>query len=122
MTLAHAAALHFGGSVEAAKKRTQRLKRARYIGERPRARAYDPSILFLARRGFEALRRAGGLSDYPAVGWVSMQRSAHVSPFTLRHECDVLSTKAALVSALREMPQHRVVEFRTWPRLFAFKA
>ena len=121
MTLAHAAALHFGGSLEAAKKRTQRLKRANYIRERARSRAYDPSILCLARRGFEALRRAGQLADYPAVGWGSMERRSHVSPFTLRHELDVLSTKAALVSAVRSIPQRHVAEFSTWPRLFAFK-
>lgn len=122
MTLAHAAALHFGGSLEAAKKRTQRLKHARYIGERPRARAYDPSILFLARRGFEALRSRGNLTGYPVLGWESMQRRAHVSPHTLRHELDVLSTKAAMVSALRTRPHHRILQFSTWPRLFAFKA
>ena len=121
MTLAHAAALHFGGSVEAAKKRTQRLKAARYVGERPRARTYDPSVLFLARRGFEALRRAGRLVEYPALGWQSMERRSHVSPFTLRHELDVLSTKAAVVSALQADVRYRVAEFSTWPRFFAFK-
>jgi hypothetical protein len=122
MTLAHAASLHFNGSVEAAKKRTQRLKRARYINERPRSRTYDPSILFLARRGFETLRRTGQLADYPAIGWESMERRAHVSPFTLQHELDVLSTKAALISKLRTATHHRVAEFSTWPWLFAFKA
>lgn len=121
MTLAHAAALHFGGSVEAAKKRTQRLKHAHYINERPRARAYDPSILFLARRGFEVLRRSGDLADFPVLGWESMQRRAHVSPFTLRHELDVLSTKAAVVSALHTLPRRRIMQFCTWPQLFAFK-
>jgi hypothetical protein len=120
MTLANAAALHFGGSLEAAKKRTQRLKRAQYIHERPRSRNYDPSILFLARRGFEALRRGGQLAQYPAIGWESMERRAHVSSFTLQHELDVLSTKAAFVSALRGQPQHELMRFSTWPRLFAF--
>ena len=121
MTLAHSAALHFDGSLEAAKKRTQRLKRANYIRERPRSRAYDPSILCLARRGFEALRRARQLVDYPAVAWESMERRGHVSPFTLRHELDVLSTKSALVSALRSTPQFHIAEFSTWPQLFAFR-
>jgi len=121
MTLAHVAALHFGGSVEAAKKRTQRLKRAHYIHQRPRLRTYDPSILFLARRGFETLRRTGQLADYPTIGWESMERRARVSPFTLRHELDVLSSKSALVSALRATPLHHVVEFSTWPRLFSFR-
>src|SRR4051794_16655769 len=113
MTLANAAALHFGGSLEAAKKRTQRLKRAQYIHERPRSRIYDPSILFLARRGFEALRRGGQLAQYPSIGWESMERRGHVSPFTLQHELDVLSTKAALVSALRGQPQHHLMKFST---------
>ena len=44
---------------------------------------------------------AGQLADYPAIGWESMEKRARVSPFTLRHELDVLSTKAALISALR---------------------
>jgi hypothetical protein len=121
MTLAHAANLYFGGSAEAAKKRAQRLKRDHYISERPRARSYDPSILHLARRGFEALRRAGQLADYPAIGWESMERRAHVSPFTLNHELDVLSTKAALTAALRTASHHRIIEFSTWPRLFSFR-
>lgn len=122
MTLSHAAALHFGDSVEAAKKRIQRLKRAHYIHERPRLRPYDPSILFLARKGFDEIRNAGQLDDYPAISWESMERRSHVSPFTLRHELDVVSTKAALVSAIRAKPDHPVLEFSTWPRLFAFKA
>src|SRR5438309_10172041 len=121
MTLASAAALHFSGSVEAAKKRTQRLKRAHYIHERPRPRMYEPSILVLARRGFDALMRSGHLAQYPVIGWESMERRAHISPFTLHHELDVLSTKAAFVSALRNQPQHQLFEFSTWPRLFAFK-
>ena len=121
MTLAHAANLYFGGSAEAAKKRAQRLKRDHYISERPRTRSYDPSILHLARRGFEALRRAGQLADYPAIGWESMERRAHVSPFTLNHELDVLSTKAALTAALRTTSHQTIIEFSTWPCLFAFR-
>jgi hypothetical protein len=116
MTLAHAAALHFGGSLEAAKKRTQRLKGTRYIRERPRSRPYDPSILSLARRGFEALRRAGQLADYPALGWESMEKRAQVSPFTLRHELDVLSSKAAIVAALRgEALPRRAIQYLAAP-------
>lgn len=122
MTLAHAASLYFGVSLEAAKKRTQRLKAAGYVHERPRFRAYDPSILSLTRRGFETLRRATLLSDYPIIGWESMERRIHVSPFTLQHELDVLSTKAALAAVVRAAPHHRLVEFSTWPRLFSFRA
>ena len=122
MTLAHSASLFFGGSTEAAKKRTQRLKAAGYVHERPRFRAYDPSILSLTRRGFEALRRAALLSDYPNIGWESMERRTHVSPFTLQHELDVLTAKAAIVARLRSVSTHRVIEFSTWPRLFSFRA
>jgi hypothetical protein len=122
MTLAHAGALHFGGSAEAAKKRVQRLKAARYVHERTRYRAYDPSILYLGRRGFEALRQAGALADYPAVGWESMDKRSQVSAFTLRHELDLLSTKAAIASALRKEVDYHLSEFSTWPRLFAFTA
>ncbi len=50
-----------------------------------------------------------------------MERRAHVSPFTLHHELDVLSTKAALTAALRSASHHRIIEFNTWPRLFAFR-
>src|SRR5438128_993826 len=116
MTLAHASTLHFGGSFEAAKKRVQKLKASRYVNERPRSRTYDPSVLFLTRRGFEALRGRGQLADYPGIGWESMEKRSHVSPFTLRHELDVLSTKAALVSALGKRQEYRVLEFSTWPR------
>src|SRR5947207_6655676 len=89
MTIAHAAALYFHGSFEAAKNRIQRLKRAGIVAERPRSRAYDPSILTLNTASLETLDRAGVFNDYPSIAPQSVQKRAHVSPFTIRHELDV---------------------------------
>lgn len=122
MTVAHAARLYFHDSDEAAKKRIQRLKAADVIAERPRAHAYDPSILFLTEAGFETLDRAGALCGFPTVSTHARQRRARVSPFTIRHELDVLTFKAAFVRAVRSASTLSVGEFATWPRLFAFTA
>jgi hypothetical protein len=51
MTLAQAAALHFEGKYEAASKRVQALKAARYIGDR-RKQVGAPSLLYLPIRLF----------------------------------------------------------------------
>src|SRR5258706_13731287 len=95
MTLAQAAAIHFDGQTEATKKRVQKLKRAGYVAERPRRRAYDPSILFLGKRAFEALEEGGHLQDYPSLAWQNIEKRARVSELTLRHELDVMEFKAA---------------------------
>src|SRR5213083_1434697 len=101
MTLAHVSAIHFDGAAEAAKKRVQKLKGAGVVGERPR-RAYEPSILFLTRKAFATLSERGVLSQYPQLPWALLEKRAHVSPHTLRHELDVLEVKATLTRAVRK--------------------
>src|SRR5882762_6280691 len=81
MTTEHAASLHFGGSKEAAKKRLQKLKAAGLIGERPR-RAFEPSVLFLTRKGLIPLSLRGILAEYPGFDVPALERRAHVSPIT----------------------------------------
>src|SRR4051812_8411481 len=95
-TTAHLSALYFEGRAEAAKQRIHKLKAAGVISERPRSRKYEPSVLFLTKRGFELLQREGRVNDYPAIGWGTMAKRVRVSPLTLRHELDVLSVKASI--------------------------
>lgn len=121
MTLAHAAAMHFGGSREAAKKRVQKLKAAGFIGERSR-KVYEPSILFLTRRGFELLHGRGMLQDFPRMTWPSLERRLQVSELTLWHELAVLDVKAAISSAVQKEAAYDITEFSTWPALMEFTA
>ena len=121
MTLKQATAIHFAGAAEACKKRVQKLKAAGYIAERPR-RAYDPSILFLTRKSFTALAEGGYLDDYPALIWKDLEKRAHVSQLTLRHELDVMDFKAAVFTAIAQAANFSIVEFSTWPLLHEFQA
>jgi len=120
MTISHAASLYFSGSLDAARKRVWKLKNARLVTERTRNRPYDPSILYLTRQGFERLSATNRLTDYPAIGWPTMEKRTNVSPLTLQHELDVMTTKAAIVSAIVGTDTYSITEFSTWPRLFAF--
>ncbi len=121
MTLAHVAALYFDGRTEAAKKRIQKLKAAGVALERPR-RPYEPSILYLTKRGFDELTRNGALKGYPKLGWASLRKRARVSDLTLRHELDVMAVKAAMITAINATPTFTVSEFSTWPLLYRFNA
>ena len=121
MTLAHAAAIHFNGGTEAAKKRIQKLKAAGYLAERPR-RAYDPSILFLTRKSFTALADGGHLDEYPSLIWTDLEKRARVSELTLKHELAVMDFKAAVYTAVAKSANLRVAEFATWPLLYEFHA
>jgi hypothetical protein len=121
MTLAQAAALYFGGSGEAAKKRLQKLKAGGLVRDRPR-RPYEPSVLFLAAEGFRLLSRTGNLADYPRIGVASFEKRARVSELTLRHELAVMDVKAAMVAAISARKELSVTEFSTWPLLYQFRA
>jgi len=121
MALSHITALYFDGRADAAMKRVQRLKRAKYLAERPR-RLYEPSILHLARAGFEALIDRGVLRDYPRLTWAEIEGRARVSELTLRHELAVLDVKTALSRALSAREEFSIIEFSTWPRLYQFSA
>jgi len=95
ITLAHASALYFNGSREAAKKRIQKLKSAGLLGERVR-KAYEPSVLFLTRQGYSLMKDRCLLHGFPAIGWTSLEKRLQVSDLTLRHELEVMDVKAAM--------------------------
>lgn len=119
MTIKHAASLCFGGHREYAKKRLQRLKAARLIGERPR-KQFDPSILFLRHRGLLMLRERGILELYPQFSMSTLLRRAQVSELTISHELAVVDLKVAFHAAAKAHDNLSVVEFNTWPRLNQF--
>ncbi len=121
MTLGHITRLYFDGRSEAAKKRIQGLKSARYLGERAR-RVYEPSILHLRERAFTELSASGAISEYPHFTWEQLKKRLQVSDSTLRHELAVLNVKASLSSALSALPHHELVEFSTWPLIYQFQA
>jgi hypothetical protein len=121
MTMQHAAALYFDGSQEAAKKRLQKLKSAGHISERPR-RSFDPSVLFLARKGISILSEHGILAEYPTIPLASLERRAQVSDLTIRHELEVMDVKVAVSEAVARSAQFQIAEFSTWPQLDQFLA
>lgn len=121
MTLAHIAALYFDGRAEAAKKRVQKLKVAGLVGERAR-RVREPSVLFITKRAFDALKRAACLDQFPDMTWASLEKRVRVSDQTLRHELEVMDVKAAFVNAVRKQANLELAEFSTWPLLYEFRA
>lgn len=120
MTLGHIGRLYFAGRSEAAKKRIQALKSARYLGERTR-KVYEPSILHLREKAFIKLSESGQISEYPIFTWKQLQKRLQVSQSTLRHELDVLEVKTSLSSALA-LPRFELLEFSTWPLIYQFYA
>lgn len=120
MTIEQAGLLHFG-SYDAAKKRTQKLKAARYIRERVR-KISDPSILSLAKAGLEVLLNDGHLEGLPRMGWTVLDRRLRVTDRTIRHEIEVMNVKAAMVAAIAKTERCTVHSFSTWPQLCEFQA
>jgi hypothetical protein len=121
MTTAHATTLYFDNRVDAANKRLQKLKSCGFIGERPR-RAFQPSVLFLTRKGIKQLGTEGILQNYPPFSLPALDRRARVSDLTIRHELEVMDVKAAFQSAIKASPQRTIAAFITWPLLNEFKA
>ena len=121
MTAEHVSALFFKGRKEATKKRLQKLKEAGLVGER-RRRAYEPAILSLSQKGLLLLKEHGVLAEYPALGLVSLDKRANVSELTIRHELEVIDTKAAFHRAIGAATGFSMAEFGTWPRLYQFEA
>ena len=120
MTSAHAAALHFAGSKEAAKKRLQKLKAAGLVTERTR-RPTEPAALFLTIKGFAHLRDHGALAEYPSLSARTFEKRANVSELTLRHELEVMDVKAAFHTAVAKAKDVNIAEFSTWPLLHQFE-
>src|ERR1039457_1028382 len=112
MTTDHATALYFDGKSEAAKKRLQKIKAAGLITERPR-RAFDPSVLFLTRKGLMLLQEKGVLHKYPSFDLPALDRRARVSDLTIRHELEVMDVKAAFHAAIKSALHFAIVTFST---------
>jgi hypothetical protein len=121
MTAEHIAMIYFDGRSEAGKKRLQKLKAAGFVGERTR-RAFQPSVLFLTRKGLGVLKQNGVLAEYPAFNMPALEKRARVSEQTLRHELEVMDVKATFHSAIKKSPVFSIVEFSTWPHLNQFDA
>ena len=121
MTNDHATALYFDGKGEAAKKRLQKIKAAGLITERPR-RIFEPSVLFLTRKGLILLQEKGVLAKYPSFDLPTLDRRARVSDLTIRHELEVMDVKAAFHAAIKATPSFTIAEFSTWPLLNEFTA
>lgn len=121
MTKDHTAELFFDGKGEAAKKRLQKLKAAKLIGERPR-RAFEPSILLLTREGLALLQKQGVLKEYPSFDLPALDRRARVSDLTIRHELEVMDVKVAFHAAIKSAASFTIAELSTWPQLNEFEA
>jgi hypothetical protein len=120
MTLSHIERLFFDGRDEAAKKRVQKLKAACLISERARG-VTDRSLLFLARRGFQALVEEGQLSQFPKLSWKALEKRMQVSDLTLRHELEIQDVKTALTLAVNHTANFSIAQFWTWPLLYEFR-
>lgn len=121
MTNDHATALYFDGKNEAAKKRLQKLKASGLISERPR-RTFEPSILFLTRKGLMLLQEKGVLTKYPSFDLPVLERRTHVSDRTISHELEVMDVKTAFHAAMKTTGSFTIDEFSTWPLLNEFRA
>ena len=119
-TIHHLSTLYFGGRLEAARKRIQKLKAAGFVHERPR-KATEPSIHCLTRKAFAILSERGVLAEYPAIGWSQLEKRARVSPLTLKHELEVMDCRSA-ITAVAQKAGYSISEFSTWPKLFEFVA
>ncbi|MGD0206161.1 MAG: replication-relaxation family protein [Verrucomicrobiota bacterium] len=121
MTNEHATALYFEGKSPAEIKRLQKLKAAGLVSERPR-RAFEPSILFLTRKGLVLLQKEGVLNDYPSFELPQLERRARVSDLTIRHELEVMDVKTAFHAAIKSEANFEIKVFNTWPLLNEFEA
>src|ERR1017187_788306 len=121
MTAGHIATLYFDGKREYTKKRLQKLKAAGFIRER-RRQVNEPSVLFLTRKAFVALKSRGLLLEYPQLALTALEKRANVSDKTLRHELEVMDVKAAFHTALAKSEKFTIHQFSTWPQLYEFTA
>lgn len=121
MTAGHIATLYFDGKREYTKKRLQKLKAAGFIRER-RRQVNEPSVLFLTRKAFVALKNNGDLSQFPQLPLTALEKRANVSDKTLRHELEVMDVKAAFHTALAKSEKFSITHFSTWPQLYEFTA
>ncbi len=121
MTVGHIAMLYFDGKREYTKKRLQKLKAAGFIRER-RRQVNEPSVLFLTRKAFVALKGNGHLLQYPPLALTALEKRAQVSDKTLLHELEVMDVRAAFHAALAQSQKFSIHQFTTWPQLVEFTA
>ncbi len=121
MTAGHIATLYFDDKREYTKKRLQKLKAAGFIRERKR-QVNEPSVLFLTRKAFVALKNHGDLLEYPALALTALEKRANVSEKTLRHELEVMDVKATFHTTLAKSKKFSIAHFSTWPQLYEFTA
>jgi len=120
LTLSHISRLYFEERNEAAKKRVQKLKAAGFLSERAR-KTTERSVLFLARKGFQALTDEGHLSQFPQLSWKALEKRMQVSELTLRHELAIQDVKTALTLAVNHTAHFSIAQFSTWPLLYEFR-
>lgn len=116
--------LYFGGSYDMAKKRLGKLIRYGYLLERkPLANpgVFFPSLLSLAKKGFDALRREGHALARPDISWERLVDRLDRAYSSLAHEVELIDLKVAFVRATRASATLRTEHFSTWPTLFAFE-
>jgi len=118
MRLDQVAALYFEGRREAAKKRIQRLKAERFVGEKPR-KSHEPSVLFLTINGLRLLDEQGDLHPFGTLSLPAMRKRLDVRPLTIAHELCVMDVRVAMTKAFREHDVS-ITEFTTWPVLNEF--
>ena len=119
MTTDHAKFLYFDGNYETAKQRLRKLKLAGILTERPR-RPTAPSVLFLTGKGLKILQDEGVLGEYPAFSLPALEKRAHVSDLTIRHELEVMDVITAFHSAVKKSHGASMGEYSTWPLLHEF--
>lgn len=121
LTARQLADIHFGGSQGAAKQRLWALKRAGYLVARFGVTMAMPEPIRITKLGFDHLRQAGHLDDYPRLTWLTMSKRLKVSDLTLAHEIDVGTFKAALHRSARQHADVAIKMIVTWPRLLRFR-
>ena len=124
MLRSHVIALYFTEQPDYGKKRIQRLVAGAFITERRPTKTrgqFLPSILYLTRKGLEALDAKFGIVDAHRLSWEVLVKRIDVAASTLHHELEVIDIKVALTNALRMRAGFVLEEFATWPRLYEFK-
>lgn len=120
MNIGHIAALYFDDHLDAARKRIQKLKQAGLI--RDRVRGYsEAAAMLLTKKGFDFLKQHDRLDGFPVITDAEFESRSRVSSLTIRHELAVMDVKAAFIAALSKLPNVKIVQCTTWPRLSQFR-
>ena len=124
MLRAHFIALYFADQPEYGKKRIKRLVEGKFLAERKPEKTrgqFLPSILYLTRKGLEALEAKCAIIEMHGLSWDELVRRMDVAASTLYHELENMELKVAMTKALRLRAGFVLEEYTTWPRLCEFK-